>query len=434
MNPTERASAPLKLSAASRPRAPITGIVAGLALAAGLGLWTFQRIGEAKSVQSDVETRRAADGERALALAREPQSVRVVRGSPERWLARVDLDGTLEAQHSAELGFKVGGRLARLNVEVGDRVRAGAVLGVLDQQEEAARATATEAQVRAAEATLDLAEDAERRTLPLVQNGSMAVSSGVQASSQVQLARAQLDAARAQLSLARSGVESHTLLAPFAGTILRAPTGVGAVVSSGQALFALADTSTLRLSTTVSEADANLLSEGAEIVIATENGQVRGRVTALLSTLDARTRRVPVVAEFDNFSKAQAPRDEASKHGSNALLRAGAFVRASVAAQRELLVLRLPHGVLRPGSQDEVLRVTPDGARLETRRIVYSIAPDGALLVRSGIEANDEIVLDPIAEAKGGDAVRVERAGPDIAAGAAKPEAAAVVAPQVGTP
>jgi RND family efflux transporter MFP subunit len=433
MNPTERASASLELSAPSRPRAPVAGIVAGLALAAGLGLWTFQRISEAKSIRSDVETRRAADGERALALAREPQSVRVVRGTPERWLARVDLDGTLEAQHSAELGFKVGGRLSRVDVEVGDRVRAGAVLGLLDQREEAARATATEAQVRAAEASLDLAEDAERRTLPLVQNGSMAVSSGVQASSQVQLAKAQLDAARAQLSLARSGVDNHTLLAPFGGTILRAPSGVGAVVTSGQALFALADTSTLRLSTTVSEADANLLSEGAEIVIVTENGQVRGRVTAILSTLDARTRRVPVVAEFDNFPKEKTPKDDAAKHGSRALLRAGAFVRASVAAQRELSVLRVPHGVLRPGSQDEVLRVTPDGARLEARRIVYSIAPDGALLVRSGIEANDELVLDPIAEAKSGDAVRVERAGADVGSSAATPAAEAVVAPQAGT-
>lgn len=431
MNATERSSAPLASSAPSRPRAPITGIVAGLALAAGLGFWTVQRISEAKTVQSDVETRRSADSERAIALAREPQSVRVVRGSPERWLARVDLDGTLEAQHSAELGFKVGGLLARVNAEVGDRVRAGAVLGLLDQREEAARASATEAQVRAAEASLDLAEDAERRTLPLVQNGSLAATSGVQASSQVQLARAQLDVARAQLSLARSGLENHTLLAPFGGTILRAPTGVGAVVTPGQALFALADTSTLRLSTTVSEADANLLSEGAEIVIATENGEVRGRVTAILSSLDARTRRVPVVAEFDNFSKERASNDGAAKGGATALLRAGAFVRATVSAQRELSVLRMPHGVLRPGSQDEVLRVTPDGSRLDARRIVYSIAPDGALLVRGGLAANDEIVLDPIAEAKGGDAVRVERTGSDV--GAATP-AAAGAAPQAGTP
>jgi RND family efflux transporter MFP subunit len=411
MNDTERASAPVKLtapvqlSAPPRPRAPLTGVVAGLALLGGLGFWTYQRIGEAKTVRGSVEARRAADSERAAALAREPQRVHVVSGSPERWLPRVDLDGTLEARHSAELGFKVGGRLARVNVEIGAVVRTGTLLGQLDGAEAAAQARGIEAQVRAAEASLELAEDAERRTLPLVQNGSVAASSGVQVSSQQRLAKAQLDAARAQLALARAGVENHALAAPFSGTITRAPSGVGAVVSPGQVLFGLVDTSTLKLATTVSEADADLLADDAEIEIGTEHGPVRGHVTAILSTLDARTRRVPVVAEFDN----------AKKKGS-ASLRAGAFVRASVAAQHEIAVLRLPHGVLRPGSQDEVLKVAADSSRLEPRRIVYSIAGDGTLLVRRGIQPGDELVLDPIAEAKAGDLVRVDREVPAVAA------------------
>jgi RND family efflux transporter MFP subunit len=432
MNSTERASAPVKPPATPRPRAPFTGIVAGLALVGGLGIWTFQRIGEAKTLQDDVEARRAADSERAAALAREPQRVRVVSGSSERWLPRVELEGTLEAQHAAELGFEVSGRLARVNVEVGDTVRAGALLGQLDIAEAVAQATALEAQVRAAEASLELAEDAERRTLPLVASGSIAASSGVQATSQQRLARAQLDAARAQLSLARTGMENHSLAAPFPGTITRAPSGVGAVVAPGQVLFALADTSTLKLATTVSEADADLLVEDAEIEIATEQGAVRGRVTAILSTLDARTRRVPVVAEFDN----------AKRKGTQPPLRAGAFVRSSVAAPREIPVLRVPHAVLRPGSQDEVLMVTAGSSRLELRRIAYSIAPDGTLLVRRGIASSDELVLDPIAEAKPGDLVRVDRGSAELppsgsadrAAAAGAPPLAEATSPKAGTP
>jgi RND family efflux transporter MFP subunit len=432
MNRTERASAPLEPPAAPRRRAPLTGVVAGLALVGGLGLWTFQRIGEAKTVRGEVEARRAADGERAAALAREPLRVRVVSGNGERWLPRFELEGTLEARHSAELGFEVSGRLARVNVEVGDTVRAGALLGQLDIAEAAAQTTALQAQVRAAEASLELAEDAERRTLPLVQNGSIAASSGVQATSQQRLASAQRDAVRAQLSLARAGMENHTLTAPFPGTITRAPSGVGAVVAPGQVLFALVDTSRLKLTTTVSEGDADLLVEGAEIEIAAERGPVRGRVTAILSTLDARTRRVPVVAEFDN----------ADRKGSQPPLRAGAFVRASVAAPREIPVLRVPHAVLRPGSQDEVLKVSSGSSLLEVRRISYSVAPDGTLLVRRGIESSDELVLDPIAEAKPGDVVRVDRGGPEGAtAGTAEraapedaPSLAEASSPKAGTP
>jgi len=424
MKPAPRSGAPADLTAVPRYRAPLTGIVTGIALVAGLGLWTFQRISEAKTLVADVEARRTADSERAAALAREPQRVQVVKGAPEKWLASVDLDGTLDAQHASALGFKVGGRLLRVGVEVGDRVRTGGVLGQLDSQEAVAQASAAEAQVRAAEASLAIAQDNERRTLPLVQNGSFAEASGAKVSSERALASAQLDSARAQLALARAGVDSHALSAPFSGTITRAPTGVGAVVAPGQALFELVDTSTLKLSTTVTEADADLLATGAEVVVASERRDVRGRISAILSTLDARTRRVPVVAEFDNPSGDPTSKGARGKQAEPPL-RAGAFVRARVAAQREIPVLRVPHAVLRPGSQDEVLVVGAASSRLDLRRIVYSIAPDGTLLVRRGIDASDELVLAPIAEAKAGDEVRVERAGN---AGSASAPAAAVLA------
>jgi RND family efflux transporter MFP subunit len=436
MKPAPRSGAPVDLAAVPRYRAPLTGIVTGLALVAGLGLWTFQRIGEAKTLVADVEARRSADSDRAAALARDPQRVQVVKGAPEKWFASVDLDGTLDAQHASALGFKVGGRLSRVGVEVGDRVRAGSVLGQLDSEEAVARASAAEAEVRAAEASLAIAQDNERRTLPLVQNGSFTEASGAKVSSERALASAQLDSARARLALARSGVDSHTLTAPFSGTITRAPTGVGAVVAPGQVLFELVDTSTLKLSTTVTEADADLLATGAEVVVASERGDVRGRISAILSTLDARTRRVPVVAEFDNTSG--EPTGGARAKPGEPPLRAGSFVRARVAAQREVPVLRVPHAVLRPGSQDEVLVVGAASSRLDLRRIVYSVAPDGTLLVRRGIDASDELVLAPIAEAKAGDEVRVERAGnagsPSAPAAAVLAESSPVSAPKAAQP
>jgi len=109
---------------------------------------------------------------------------------------------------------------------------------------------------------------------------------------------------------------------------------------------------------------------------------------------------VPVVAEFGNTSKG-GPR-----------LRAGAFVRAWVRAREAIPVLRVPHGVLRPGSQDEVLRVDPSTSKLDLRRIVFSVEPDGSLLVRNGLDASDQLVLDPIPEALAGDLVRVAPEAP----------------------
>jgi hypothetical protein len=68
-------------------------------------------------------------------------------------------------------------------------------------------------------------------------------------------------------------------------------------------------------------------------------------------------------------------------------------------------VLKLPHAVLKSGTQDEVLVVT--GGALASRRIIYSVSPQGELYVRHGLGATEQVVLAPNAEAAVGDRVTV---------------------------
>jgi RND family efflux transporter MFP subunit len=214
----------------------------------------------------------------------------------------------------------------------------------------------------------------------------------VQTTQQRAVASAQLDAARAQRTLASVTLREHTLVAPFDGTVVHAPDGVGAVVGPAQTLFQLANLKTLKLIASVSESDANLLRVGAKVVLDTEQGRVEGRISSLLEALEERTRRVPVQSEFDN-------------PGS---LRAGSFVRARVDAGDAVDVLRLPHDVLRPGSQNEVLVVVAGPtATLAVRKIVHALDTAGNLLVRAGLAAEDSVVLNPKPEAKALDQVVV---------------------------
>jgi RND family efflux transporter MFP subunit len=377
-----------------RVKAPLAGIIAGLVMVGGLVAWTTTRVTTATKAQAAVAERRVAEAERNAAIAKQPEKVSVVNGAADKWLPRVDLDGTLAAEQSASLGFKVGGKIGSLKVKVGDQVRAGALLATLDATEAGAQAAAMAAQVRAAEAQLALAQDSERRTQAMVQSGSFAEASGVQSTQQHALALAQLDAAKAQASLSRVSLGNHTLTAPFSGTVTKVPDGIGEVVAPGAPLFEIVNIKVLKLATTVSEHDANLLSPGAPVELVLENGKASGRISAVLGTIDQKTRRVPVEASFDNPG----------------FLRAGAFVQAHVNAKNEIDVLELPHEVLRPGSQDEVLIVL-DGGKLEVRRVVFSIDKDGTLLVRRGITATDKLVAKPKPEAKAGDLVTIEAAG-----------------------
>jgi RND family efflux transporter MFP subunit len=381
-----------------RVKAPLVGIVVGLALVGGLVAWTSTRVATATKAQAAVAEKRAVEAERNLAIAKQPEKVSVVQGVSASWLPSVELDGTLAAVQSASLGFKVGGKIGSLKVKVGDQVRGGALLATLDATEAGAQAAASSAQVRAAEAQLALAQDSERRTQAMVQSGSFAEASGVQSTQQQALALAQLDAAKAQAALAKVSLGNHTLTAPFAGTVTKVPDGIGEVVGPGAPLFEIVNTKQLKLSTTVSEHDANLLSPGAAVTLDLETGKATGRISAVLGTVDERTRRVPVEASFDNPG----------------FLRAGAFVQAHVDAKTPISVLKFPHEVLRPGSQDEVV-VLGEGNRLETRRVVLAVDKDGTLLVRRGLSEGEKVVLKPKPEAKTGDQVALETAAPAAA-------------------
>jgi RND family efflux transporter MFP subunit len=374
-----------------RIKAPLIGIIVGLGLVGGLTAWTVQRVSAATAAQAEVAEKRTEDARRSADNASVAPTVAVVRGNATTWLAKVELNGTLNAAQSAKLAFRVPGKLRSINGKVGDIVPAGHVLATLDSSETRAQLAVSEAQIRAGEAQVELASDAARRTLSLVQSGSTAEANGVQSEKQRMLAFAQLDAAKAQRDLVQTTLGNFTLAAPFGGTITKAPNGVGSVVTPGEALYEIVNTSALELATTVSEADATLLAPGSEVSLVTTKGEAKGKVRAVLATLDAQTRRVPVQVDFTNPGH----------------LRAGAFVRAWVNSNQQLNVVRVPHSVLKPGSQDEALVVDSRTSALELRKLTYVTDTDGSLLVRDGLSANEQVVLLPNAEATTGDRVQI---------------------------
>ncbi len=377
------------------PRAPLAGILVGAALLLGFVAWTGVRIHAANAAQAAVSNKRVADAQKAVQEAAAPQKVHTQRGEPRTWQPAVEFEGSLQATQSAALAFKVNGRINSVRVKLGQVVKAGVVLGTLDSSEAGAQVRASDAQLRAAQAQLALAEDNARRTSTMVASGAIAESMGVQSAQQRSLAAAQLDAAKAGLALSQVNLQSQTLVAPFTGTVTRVPDGVGTVVSPSMVLFELMDLSQLKLKASVSESDAGLLHPGSVVEISTEHGVVNGAVSTVLGAVDPNTRRVPLEALFDN---------------AKGVVRSGAFVRARVQGGAPLPVLRLPHEALRPGSQDEVFTVQ-NGA-LVGRHVSFALGKDGALLVRSGLEATDQVVVSPKPEAKTGDRVAVEGAAP----------------------
>jgi RND family efflux transporter MFP subunit len=379
----------------ARPRAPLVGVVAGVLTFVAFTGWAGVRIQAATRQKTAVAAQRSEDAKRTSAASHALVAVSTVSPVLGTWDPVVEIDGTIAAGQHAEIGFKTSGRIAQVAVKVGDSVKAGQLLATLDSSEASAQLRAAEAQERAAQAQLALANDTDRRTQSMVQSGSVAEGAGVQSAQQRALATAQLEASQAQVSLSQVTLSNQRLVAPFAANVTRAPDGVGAIAGPGTSLFELDDLSHLKLKGTLGEGDAALVAPGAVLSIDTEHGAVPGTVTVLLGTVDPSTRRVRVEANIDN---------------RDARLRAGAFVRATVKGTSGMSVLRLPREALRPGSQDEVFVLQND--TLASRHLAFSVAPDGTLIVRHGLEASDRVVLSPRSDAQPGDRVAISPPAP----------------------
>src|SRR5262245_58965125 len=122
-----------------RPKAPLAGVLTGILLLAGLGGWIATRVQAASQAKKDVAAQRSEDTRRANEAAKALPVVSTVLPTPGSWDPQVEIDGTVAAGQSAEIGFKTGGRIAQVAVKVGDSVKAGQLLATLDASEAAAQ-------------------------------------------------------------------------------------------------------------------------------------------------------------------------------------------------------------------------------------------------------------------------------------------------------
>lgn len=111
--------------------------------------------------------------------------------------------GRIEARYVTQLGFRVGGRIVRRSVSVGDRVQQGAEIAALDPEALGYAVKAAEASLAAVEARWSNASTSRERQAKLVQSDAVAASKLDEAQAGLDAATAAVAEARARLAKAR---------------------------------------------------------------------------------------------------------------------------------------------------------------------------------------------------------------------------------------
>jgi RND family efflux transporter MFP subunit len=329
--------------------------------------------------------------------------------------------GTLAAEDRADLSFKVPGRLSRLNVDIGSRVGAGAVVAELEKADflirlEGARALLLQARARLglppdgtadeveAEATavvrqnrarMEQAEAELTRSRSLLDQGILSRSSFDVAEANYKVADSQyrdsleevnnrrgiLLQRRSDLALAEQQLRDTSLPAPFAGGIQSRRANVGEYLAAGTPVLALVKISPIRLRLEIPERDARLIRPGQAVRVRSEGqtGVWTGKVARISPALEESNRSLVVEAEIPNPDGA---------------LRPGAFVKAEIESDAGGPALVVPASAVVVFAGIEKVVAVKDGKAVE-RPVVTGRRDGDVVEIVSGLGDGDLVVARP---------------------------------------
>lgn len=224
--------------------------------------------------------------------------------------------GVVVPSGSVELTARAEGLLQSVEVQVGDRVKAGQILARLETkslERELERAEAGLDSARAEESVAALAleeasERLQRSSSPqLVSVGALSEQEQAQARYQERTAAARLEVARAQvrdrlarLEQLRLQLAESVLRAPFDGSVVQRYADPGVTLSTGRPLLHLLRAGPLRVRFAIPESQASLVAPGAPVHVAVQGTPLtlEGRVESVSPEVDTASRMVLAIASL----------------------------------------------------------------------------------------------------------------------------------------
>ena len=325
-----------------------------------------------------------------------------------------DLESTLQISGNLMPQTRVGvmatlpGTLARVAVDIGDRVRRGQTVATLDRREIDAQVDAAVATVNVAHAGVEAAEAAlanavleHERARNLFEKGAVprqrldaAETARRGASAQRDLARANLAQAEAAHRRAREVQRDATLTSPIEGVVVERNYDAGSLVSPGdnRPVVVVADLRVMKLQAGVSELEAGRLRVGmpARVSVQARPGEfVDGQVAAIAPEVDARNRHFAIEVRTAN---------------PEMRLLSGMYGVATIPLERVEQVVAIPReAVISRGSTRVALKV--DGGTVVEVPVTEGLASGTHVQIASGLQSGDTIVADARREVSAGSRV-----------------------------
>ena len=304
--------------------------------------------------------------------------------------------GTVEARYTYKIGPTFTGRVKRLDVEVGERVKSGQVLGEMEPVDLDERIRSQDAALKRAKAALSEAEARHsyaetqlRRFEKLFEVRSTSEESVTTKRQELRIADAGLSAAREELSRVgfdREALEAQRanlkLVAPVDGLVAQRNADPGTTVVAGQAVVEVIDPQSLWINTRFDQISAAGLASDlpARVALRSRSGQqTEGRVLRVEPMADAVTEELLAKVTFETQTEFLPPIGELAE------------VTVDLPALPAALVI--PNAAIRRvGDNMGVWQIVNEGLQFTPVELGAS-DPDGRMQVQEGLNSGDRFVV-----------------------------------------
>ena len=291
--------------------------------------------------------------------------------------------GEVRAREEAALSFRVGGKLVRRLVDVGDRVR-GDLLAELDPGDLHLQVEVLQAQRTAAEAQLARARADHARTASLSRDQLVSRSALDQQTAALRAAEGQARAARAQLDLSRNQAGYSQLRAPQDGVVAGRQVEAGQVVAAGQSVFGLAADGGREVAFALPESRIRDFKVGQSVVIelwSAQGEQVPGQIREIAPAADPQARTYAARATLEGAAALRVDLGQSAR----------VYIPVGLTGD----ALRLPLSALHRGDKGQTVVWTVDPKVRKARRVPVRIGPYAAddVAVLSGLKPTQWVVI-----------------------------------------
>lgn len=344
-----------------------------------------------------------------------PVAVAVVKRKPVA--ETLTLSGAFRPYQQVDVHAKVAGYIRDIYVDVGDQVKLGQVLAILEVPELNAQVAGAKADIRRYEdavlrsqSEIKRAESshsayhaaynrlkeaaASRPGLIAEQELDDAMAKDQESEAQIESARAALAESQSQLLAAQadldrlSALEAYShITAPFAGVVTKRYADTGALIQAGTAsetqsmpVVQLAEWSRLRLVVPVPESAVPQLRMGSivQVHVSAMNRDFDGRVARFADALNEETRTMHTEIDVKN---------------PDGTLKDGMYAEAKLVLKQKGDALTIPIQALERNSSGATVLVVNAQGRIEERQVKLGVEGSERVEVLAGLGENERVII-----------------------------------------